>query len=300
MKPLSRHRRALSPIIATVLILGLVTTGVMIGFLQVLPYMERSRAETAASSVQASLISVDNTIWDMISDSSGNYAAGQYPSQRVPMNLPVGYLSVFETENDVEYQPFECTTVQPCPTVGAADFFGGGSVVDALGTFRHQFTTSYSLIPQGTVEYLTGSNPRQARDSVAENTLGMDVSAELSMTNLSFSRDNIYHYIQLSYRPKVFVTQTVEAGNPVYNVGVYFIKLTGSVGLLGRTQLGLTYEGASVNQQVLTESLGSQGFELHLAVNGQQGVYATVNTANDALTTSYRVTVVTYTFTLSS
>ena len=71
MKKFNRSKfRGVTPIIATVLILALVIAGVVIAFVQILPYIEQSRVETGSAAVQSSLINFDNTIWDMIGDSS--------------------------------------------------------------------------------------------------------------------------------------------------------------------------------------------------------------------------------------
>ena len=293
-----RTQRGVTPIIATLLILAMVIAGVVIGFTQIMPYIERSKVETDASSMQSSLIKIDNAIWDMISNSAGSYIPDSVPSRKLQLTIPLGSLETFPNTNNVTYEPRPCNgpTQNSCPTS-----FDTSPTSQSLGILSHTFSSSYTLIPENTLEYLTGSNPYQLRDPVSYTSITSSTSDDQSASNISLYRIGYNHYIDLSYRPKILVSQTIENGAPVYNVNVFLIKLTGSTSFIGTTNVFLKYQGATVDQTTLPGTSGN-GFELLMYVGPGTGTptsYAYFPTAPGGFTTLYKVTVTTHTFSLS-
>ncbi|MHA1237093.1 MAG: hypothetical protein ACTSQ9_05475 [Candidatus Hodarchaeales archaeon] len=59
-----KKKRGVSPVLATVIIFGLIITGVMVTFIQVIPYIEQAQSEQTISSVRNSFIELDNTLED--------------------------------------------------------------------------------------------------------------------------------------------------------------------------------------------------------------------------------------------
>ena len=109
------------------------------------------------------------------------------------------------------------------------------------------------------------------------------------------------HYIDLSYRPKILVSQTIENGAPVYNINVFLIKITGSTSFIGTTNVFLKYLNSAVDKITLNGTV-NQGFELLMQVGSGIGTtvsYAYIPTAPGGFTTFYKVTVTTHTFSLS-
>lgn len=292
-----KSQRGITPIIATILILALVVAGVVIGFVQIIPYIERSKVETDASSIQSTLIKMDNVIWGMISDSAGSYIPDSVPSRKLQVTIPIGSLDTLSNTNNVTYQPYPCPSPTSCPTS-----FDASAVSQSLGVISHTFSSSYTLLPENTLEYLTGSNPYQLREPVSYTSISSSISDDYSATNISMYRLGYNHFIDLSYRPKIIVSQTIENGQPVYNVNVFLIKLTGSTSFIGTTNVFLKYAGSTVEHTNLVGSSGSS-FELLMSVGSSTNsptAYAQFNAAPGGFTTLYRLTVTTHTFSLSA
>jgi len=66
-----KKNRGVSPVLATIIIFGLIITGVMVTFIQVVPYIEQAQSEQTISSVKNGFVDLDNTIKSLISE-SGN------------------------------------------------------------------------------------------------------------------------------------------------------------------------------------------------------------------------------------
>lgn len=294
-----KSRRGVTPIIATIMILALVIAGVVIGFTQIMPYIERSKVETDASSIQSTLIKMDNVIWSMISDSAGSYIPDSVPSRKLQITIPIGSLDTLTNTNNVTYQPFRCDGA--CPTPAFDSLPGNYPIVNqSLGIISHTFSSSYTLLPENTLEYLTGSNPYQQRSPVSNTSIINSLSEDQSATNISMYRIGYNNYIDLSYRPKIIVSQTIENNQIVYNVNVFLIKLTGSTSFIGTTNVFLKYLGSTVDQTNIVGN-STQSFELLMSVGSQTipTAYAQYNGAPGGFTTVYKVTVTTHTFSLS-
>lgn len=292
-----RLSRGITPIIATVLILALVVAGVVIGFVQIMPYIERSKVETDAASIQSSLIKIDNVIWDMISDSAGSYLPDSVPSRQLQITIPIGSLSTLSTRNNVTFQPIYYTpsnSTLPATFNRTLSTFSTGT----YGVLSHTFSSNYVLLPENTLEYLTGSNPYQRRSAVSVSDLTSSISDDQSATNISLYRIGTTHYMDLSYRPKIFISQTIENGNPTENVNIFLIKLIGSTTFIGTTNVFIKYEGASVNQ---TTKIGHAGdsFEILMSAGTSTDVYAPFSAAPGGFTSFYKVTVTVQTFSIS-
>lgn len=292
--------RGITPIIATIMILALVVAGVVIGFVQIMPYIQRSQVETDTASVQSSLINVDNSIWSMISQSAGSYIADSYPSRRMQLTVDIGSLSVLQDKNNVTFAPFICNGNCSADAIPASylnntnPYFSNGT----YGIFSHSFSTSYVTLPDNTLEYLTGSNPFQRRNPVSYVSLTSSVSSEQSVSNISTYRNGYNNYIDLSYRPKIFVTQTIVNNHPTYNVNIFLIKIAGTTSFVGTTNMFLKYSGSSISQERLVGN-SSYSFSLLMSVDGNIGTYAYFNAAPGGFITYYQVTTTVQTFTIS-
>lgn len=287
----SKHR-AVTPIIATILILALVVSGVVIGFVQIIPYIEQSQVETGSASVQSSLIKIDNVFWDMIGDSAGNYFPDSLPSRKLQVTLPIGSLENIPNENNISYEPMHCP-LSVCPAS-----FTAGVVNNSYGALKHKFSSTYVLIPADTIEYLTGADPFQRRDMVAYSSLTSSTSEDQSATNLTLSRDNIDHYVELSYRPKIFVTQSIENGVPTYNVGIFFIKLTVASAFIGTTNVFIKLTKTTINENILNGTSGDS-FQVLFQIGNTINAYAELSASLGGFTTQYIVKATTYHFSIS-
>lgn len=295
-----RFDRGVTPIIATILILALVVAGVAIGFVQIIPYIERSKVETDAASIQSSLIEIDNMIWDMISNSAGSYIPDSFPSRQLQITIPIGTLSTNESRNNVSYEPVYCTGNCTQARFNTSDT---NYAHNTLGVLSHSFSSNYVLLPENTLEYLTGSNPYQRRDAVSVSDLTSSISDEQSATNISLYRIGYDHYIELSYRPKIFITQTIVNGIPTCNVNIYLIKILGSTSFIGTTNMFLKYQGDTIKQITRVgyyNTTSPNNFYMVMSVNNANpSFYAYYQTAPGGFTTNYVVTVTTHTFSIS-
>jgi hypothetical protein len=289
----SRYR-GVTPIIATILILAIVIAGVVIGFVQILPYIEGSRVETGSASVQSSLIKIDNIIWDMISDSSGYYFPDSVPSRKLQVSLPIGSLKSDPNQNRVIYEPMLC----PSGTCPGFNTSSPSYVNDTFGALLHSFSSNYALIPENSLEYLTGADPFIRRDMVAYVSLTSAVTEEQSSTNLTLYRKNNKHFVELSYRPKVFVTQSIVNGFPTYNIGLFFIKIKFASSFVGTTNVFLKLTGTNITETTLIGSSGDS-FQVLFSIGGLQKAYAEVSASLGGFSTYYRVSATTYEFSIS-
>ena len=298
-----RFRRAITPIIATILILALVVAGVVIGFVQIVPYIERSKVETDAASIQSSLIKVDNAIWDMIADSAGSYLADSVPSRRLQVTISIGTLGVSDSSNNFTYQPFMCSGPCGAFNVNSFDLTDSNSSTGTYGILSHTFTSTYTLLPANSLEYLTGSNPYQKRSLISYNSISSSISDEQSSTNISMYRVGYDHYIDLSYRPKIFFSQSVDNGIINNNINIYLIKLTGTTSFVGTTNMFLKYTGSTVQKLIYPASSGQYFDMAFLADNNinQLSIMAdnTFPAAPGGFTTNFVVTTTTQTFSIS-
>lgn len=287
--------RAITPIIATILILALVVAGVVIGFVQIVPYIERSKVETDASSMQGSLIQIDNTIQDMISNSAGSYIPDSVPSRRMQITVGIGTLDILESRNNVTFEPVKCAGACNTTFNSVDPNFSTGT----YGVLSHSFSSTYTILPANTLEYVTGSNPYQRRAVVSYSSLTSSVSDEQSATNISMYRVGNNQYIELSYRPKIFVTQTIENGNPTYNVNIYLVRLLGTTSFVGTSNMFIKYSGASIQESTLTGVYGDS-FQLLMQVDNTAATsYALFSAAPGGFITDYHVITTIQTFTIS-
>ncbi len=295
------YHRAITPIIATILILALVVAGVVIGFVQIVPYIERSKVETDASSIQGSLIKVDNVIWDMIGDSAGSYIPDSVPSRRMQITVGIGTLSIIESRNNVTFEPFLCTPSNCTAPLTSADFVSTNSYYSTgtYGVFSHTYSSTYTIMPADTLEYVTGSNPYQRRSVVSYSSISSSIADDQSSTNISMYRIGYNQYIELSYRPQIFVTQTIENGNPTFNVNIFLVQLLGTTSFVGTSNMFLKYSGSSIKETTLS-GVSGDSFQLLMNVdNSGAQSYAVFNAAPGGFTTNYKVTTTTQTFTIS-
>ena len=67
-RSVQRKHHGVSPVLATIMIFGLIITGVMITFIQVVPYIEQAQSEEAIATVRNSFLELDTTIKTLLSE----------------------------------------------------------------------------------------------------------------------------------------------------------------------------------------------------------------------------------------
>ena len=231
----NKSRRGISPIIATLLILGLVTTGVVIGLLQILPFIERSKIESGITSVQSGLIELDNAIHELINGGEG--------FKRVEIEKPLGLLSLIPDEDNYNFQIKNTTDT----------LFSYSQII---GKIEFSSPSTYDIIPVGSSKYLNGPDPTSKRDEVViidQNNAGN--SGFNSMNIINMTRDPGSINIDYFYRPKVIVSQT----GANIDIQIQFIKLKSSSSLNeseflavenNRNQIGVRYSLNSLTSTI--------------------------------------------------
>ena len=196
----NKSQRGISPIIATLLILGLVTTGVVIGLLQILPFVERSRIESGITSTQSGLLELDNAIHELINSGEG--------FKKVEIDKPLGLLSLVPDRDNYNFQ------------ISTNNGLYAHSQI--IGKIEFNSPSTYDIIPVGSVKYLNGPDPTSSRDEVViiDQNEGTS-SGYTSMNIINMTRVSGSINIDYFYRPKVIVSQT----GPDIDIQIQFIKL---------------------------------------------------------------------------
>lgn len=186
-----KKNRGVSPVLATIIIFGLIITGVMVTFIQVVPYIEQAQSEQTISSVKNSFIDLDNTIKSLISESGD----------------PGGFRTVLFTKpaGTLDFNPNEFTislSLYDQDSNSVYDFFDE----QEIGILDWVYSSPRAVLPRGTSKYLTGPDPYKNRDqTVLTGMFGNTEYKELTNLTLSHQSDR-KHHIALNYRIAVYLT----------------------------------------------------------------------------------------------
>ena len=219
-------KRAVSPVVATILIFGLILAGVVIGFVQVLPFIERAQTDAATSAITAGLLEVDKAIHELIG--SGDIGSGTFsPVRSVTINKPRGILRADSsgllfnidvvTQDDSQLEP-----------TGSA--FGLGPVQPSifLGRLQFEIQSPFDLLGGASRRYLNGPEPTTPRPQVLLMPQDEFGSEYLSLTNLTLTRGyGSYFNINLDYRVKLSID--IDPTTPALEVRLYIVRLGGTM-----------------------------------------------------------------------
>ncbi len=204
------RRRAISPVIATIMIFGLIITGVMITFIQVLPYIEKAKSQESVSAVQNSFLELDTAIKSLISESG---SPGGY--RTVFVQKPQGRIDYIPNRNFVSF--------------GLKDQDDNSILMilqeQGMGLLDWQYSSPQSLLPRGTTKFLTGPDPYKTRNPVfLTGTFSNEEYNDLTNLTLSHQNDR-KHHISLNYRISVYLTISTQP-NPQIQIQVFLIILS--------------------------------------------------------------------------
>ncbi|MHA1236983.1 MAG: hypothetical protein ACTSQ9_04910, partial [Candidatus Hodarchaeales archaeon] len=168
-----------------------IITGVMVTFIQVIPYIEQAQSEQTISSVRNSFIELDNTIKSLISE-SGN--PGGF--RTVLFTKPAGTLD-FDPEKFI-------ISLSLNNQDGNSEY--NFLQQQEIGILDWTYNSPRAVLPKGTSKYLTGPEPYKTRDQTI--LTGMFSTTEYKeLTNLSLSHQtDRKHHITLNYRMAVYLT----------------------------------------------------------------------------------------------
>jgi hypothetical protein len=211
-------RRGVSPVLATVIIFGLIITGVMITYVQVVPYIQQAQSEEAITTTSNSFLELDTTIKSLISESG---APGGF--RTVLFNKPAGrieydpdrYLYGLKLLDQDENLVFNILEEITNDSTGAL----------AIGALDWIYNSPRAVIPRGTTKYLTGPDPYKYRDPIfLTGTFSSTDYQDLTNLTLSHLKDR-RHHITLNYRISIYLTISTQP-DPEIRFEVFLIRLS--------------------------------------------------------------------------
>ncbi|PWI48430.1 hypothetical protein CEE45_06775 [Candidatus Heimdallarchaeota archaeon B3_Heim] len=207
---MGKKRRAVSPVLATVIIFGLIITGVMVTFIQVVPFIEQAQSEQTISSVKNSFIDLDETIESLISESGnpGGFRTLLFtkPAGTLEFNPKAYYISLYLEDKNVDF------------VHDIIDF-------QEIGMVDWVYSSPRSILPRGTSKYLTGPAPYKTREQ-AFITGMFATSDNQDLTNLVLSHQtDRKHHISLDYRVSIYLTISTQPV-PEIRLQIFLISLT--------------------------------------------------------------------------
>jgi hypothetical protein len=206
---LSKKRRGISPILATVIIFGLIITGVMVTFIQVVPFIEQAQSEETIAVVRNSFIDLDSAIKTLISESG---TPGGF--RTIIFNKPSGRLD-YESDHY-----FISLKLLDQDDTSVYDFFE----LQEISALDWIYNSPRSVLPRGTSKYLTGPSPYEIRNRVFL-TGPFSTTDYQDITDLTLSHlDDRRHHITLSYRISIYLTITTQP-QPEIRIQVFLILL---------------------------------------------------------------------------
>ena len=230
-KSSKNRKRGVSPVLATVIIFGLIITGVMVTFIQVVPYIEQAQSEQIISSISNTFKDLDETIKTLISE-SGN--PGGF--RTILITKPAGTID-FDPERYFISLYLEDQVENPVYTI--IDF-------EEMGVLDWVYKSPRSVIPRGTMKYLTG--PDQYKLRAHAFITGVFATEEnLDITNLTLSHQaDRKHHISLDYRLSVYLTITTQPV-PEIRIQVFLISVNAEFDAIHSQYESIT---VSVNQNI--------------------------------------------------
>jgi len=232
LRALLTRKRAVSPVVATILIFGLIIAGVVIGFTQVLPFIERAQTESALSSITAGFLGVDQAIQELIG--AGDTGSGTFsPSRTVSINKPRGVLRVDMPGLlfNIDVYDQDGSPSLPDTRLGSAlgtHVQGTPLTVIDLGRLQFEIQSPFDLLGGASRRYIKGPESTAPRSQVIVLPLAEVGSEYLELTNLTLSPGTLSRYfLNLDYRTKLSVD--VDPTTPALSVRLYLICISGSM-----------------------------------------------------------------------
>lgn len=210
-KILVKKRLGISPVLATVMIFGLILTGVMLTFIQIVPYIDKAKSEENISSVRNSFLNLDTTIRSLFSESGspGGFRTVLFtkPAGRISFENDINLISL-KLQDESENEVF---SILESESVGLLDWV---------------YTSPASILPRGTSKYLTGTDPYKIRDPVfLTGPFASEENNDITNLTLSHVKSDRRHHMTLNYRISVYLTISTNP-EPEIKFQIFLIRLT--------------------------------------------------------------------------
>ena len=192
-------KRGVSPVLATVIIFGLIITGVMITYVQVVPYIQQAQSEEAITTTSNSFLELDTTIKTLISESG---APGGF--RTVLFNKPAGRI---EYDPDRYLYGLRLLDQDEAPVYNIlAEITNDTTGILPIGVLDWIYNSPRAIIPRGTTKYLTGPDPYKFREPIfVTGTFSSTDYSEITKLTLSHLDDR-RHHVTLNYRISIYIT----------------------------------------------------------------------------------------------
>ncbi|MHA1167366.1 MAG: hypothetical protein ACTSP4_04610 [Candidatus Hodarchaeales archaeon] len=227
----SKKKRAVSPLIATILIFALIILGVGIGLMQTLPYIEMTKSNAALTNLQTAFNQIDYSINDLLNEGieADNTVSNDNRGQRFitltkstgKLDFPseANYFNLRIVDDDREPLYNGSTGIEIDPVFGINDI--------ALGRFDYSFSTTAAIIPIDTWKYMNGPQVYSRRSAISVIAPAKEESYN-KMVNLtlSYTRADYKYHLRLDYRPKVLISIKFTPV-PEIRISTYVIQITG-------------------------------------------------------------------------
>lgn len=192
------------------MIFGLIITGVMITFVQVVPYIEQAQSEEAIATVRNSFLELDTTIKTLLSETG---TPGGF--RTILLSKSAGSIEYIPDAYHISFRLIDQNgapvhTIMPIQEIGILDW---------------EYNSRRSILPRGTSKYLTGPDPFKTREPVF--LTGVFASTEYQdLTNLTLShRDDRKHHVTLNYRISAYLTISTQP-EPAIEFQIFLVSLS--------------------------------------------------------------------------
>ena len=225
---IKNRKRAVSPVLATVIIFGLIITGVVIVFVQVVPYVDQAKSEGTIAAVQNSFLEIDSAIVQLLNEAGTGGTPGG--TRKVSLNIPDGKVEISSQKTVPDYYLLSISLQDndgfPIRQENGTE---RGNIIDdlPLNYLDFVYTSPRDLVPKGSFKYMKGPNPLLNRDQIF--LTGLYSSTEYQdLTNLTLSKlsDN-KHHLTLNYRVAVHLSIMANP-SPTINLQIFIIKIQGN------------------------------------------------------------------------
>ncbi|MFX0207952.1 MAG: hypothetical protein ACFFDT_18345 [Candidatus Hodarchaeota archaeon] len=266
---------AVSPMIATILILGIIVGGLAIGIVFVIPYRDRIIAESTFESMKTGFKDINREILSLISKST----PASNETTQIKLAMRSGAIS--------SYDPTTLTLYLNDST--SLTYFSPRRL-------RYAFHSDHEFLPIGTKKYLLGSDPWTPRSISTSRLTG----------NLTLIHPiNSHYFIELDYGLSVLsnVGTDITGADVFVNVTITGIRLEGIAGGIIDNNPTLSLKVTNSTKETIYNSGTKIGdATVSLDIDGDGAGDETCWTTPSAITENFylRIIFVLYTITITS
>ncbi len=230
-----------SPMVATILVLGIIVSGLAIAVVIILPYEERMTAESSLEAMKTGFKDLNREILSLVS----KYSPTSHQTTEIKLAMRTGAINLVQSA---------IFTIN----INNTQMIGTNNPI-TINRLRYSFSSDYEFLPVGTRKYLLGDRPYIPRPVCSSGLAG-------NLTLSSPLEGN--YFLGLDYGLSVLWSFGI-VGTPVANVTITGITLEGiHGGILGNDPILLL----QVTKRATTtySTLATSAANVSVAINGGQ------------------------------